>query len=71
METENIYQEMNNNNFRSLSEGLKLVRKENTANAENIIKLESTISQLQSQIQILQSQNAVVMAKAFGSGATS
>lgn len=58
-------------NLHSLSEGLKLLRKESTQNAEKIIALEGTIVQLQNQIQLLQSQNAVVMARAFGSGPTS
>ncbi len=67
---DNIYQQMNDGNFKSLSQGLKLIRKENTINAENIIKLENTIVQLQNQIQLLQQQNAVVMGKAFGNGPT-
>lgn len=67
----NEFQDMNNKNFRSLSVGLKSLRAEQSVNAEKIIKLEDTIVQLQNQLQIVQSQNAVVMAKAFGSGATS
>lgn len=70
MDINNPYQEMNNKNFRSLSEGLKNVRAENTSNLERILQLEGTIVQLQNQIQTLQAQNAVVMGKAFGSGPT-
>lgn len=70
MDNGTIFQEMNNRNFKSLSIGLKQVRKENTETLERVNSLEETIVQLQQQIQILQSQNAVVMSKAFGSGAT-
>ena len=70
MDIDNIYQEMNDKNFRSLSDGLKLLRKETTNNLERLVRLEDTVAQLQSQVQTLQSQNAVVMGKAFGSGPT-
>ena len=65
-----IYQDMNNKNFQSLSTGLKQVRKENTVTLERVNSLEETIVQLQQQLQIVQSQNAVVMSQAFGSGPT-
>jgi len=62
--------ELTKRNLHSLSTGLKLLRAENTKNAEKIGNLEGTIVQLQKQIQLLQQQNATVMGKAFGSGPT-
>ncbi len=58
-------------NLRSLSDGLKLLRIENTKNSEQIIKINDNIVQLQQQLQLLQQQNAAVMSLAFGTGPTS
>ena len=70
MDINNPFQDMNDKNFKSLSQGLKQIRAETTKNLERIILLEGTIVQLQNQVQILQAQNAVVMSRAFGTGTT-
>lgn len=64
------YQELNQRNFKAMSEGLKSVRATNEVNAEAIKRLTELVGELSNKIAILQGQNGALLARFHGTGGT-
>lgn len=64
------YQELNQRNFKALSEGLKSVRTDNQNNAEEIKELRRLVGELSNKISALQAQNGALLARFHGTGGT-
>ena len=64
------YQELNQRNFRAMSEGLKSVRTENENLKEKVKKMDEKLGELNNLILALQQQNGILLARFHGTGAT-
>jgi hypothetical protein len=65
------YQELNQRNFKALSEGLKSVRVQCEGLAEEVKAMRDTNAELLQQVVVLRQQNGYLLSRFHGTGSTS